>query len=244
MKDKKNTLAIIGLILSVLAAAAYAALYGFSTGSMNSMSWPAVWILGAGAVADAALIFLVKKPRFGAYIMALAHLAAFALSVYAFYPYISAAFVGIDSTWDAPFFIVMGLLVIGLIVNAVAAATAMPVRSAGLKIAVPVLTFLFGFFVVGAVIAGENAPQISGFLKTPSFREVTKDTGDEDTQYFKSAYSNLDSLMAAGRETAEEAMAEGVVLLKNENGALPLASGSGLSLFSVSSVDPVYGGTG
>ena len=95
MKDKKNTLAIIGLILSVLAAAAYAALYGFSTGSMNCMSWPAVWILGAGAVADAVLIFIARKPRFGAYIMALASLAAFCLSVYAFNTYISAAFVGI-----------------------------------------------------------------------------------------------------------------------------------------------------
>ena len=244
MKDKKNLLAIIGLILSVAAAAVYAALYGFSTGSMNSMSWPAVWILGAGALVDATLIFLVKKPRFGAYVMALAHLAAFALSVYAFYPYISAAFVGIDSTWDAPFFIVMGLMTAGLVVNAVAAAVAMPVKSRGLKIAVPVLLFLFGFFVVGAVIAGENAPQISGFLKTPSFREVSTADADEDTQYYKSSYSDLDSLMAAGRATAEEAMAEGVVLLKNENGALPLSTGSALSLFSVSSVDPVYGGTG
>ena len=244
MKDKKSILPIIGLILSVLGAVAYAALYGFSTGSMNSMSWPAVWVLAAGAALAAVMIFVVKKPRFGAYIMALAHLAGFALSVYAFYPYISAAFVGIDSTWDAPFFIVMGLLAAGLIVNAIAAATAMPIRSKGLKIAVPVLTFLFGFFMVGAVIANENAPQISGFLKTPSFREVSVDKGDEDTQYYKSAYANLDSLMAAGRQTAEEAMAEGVVLLKNENDALPLNVGSGLSLFSVSSVDPVYGGTG
>ena len=244
MKDKKNTLAIIGLILSVLAAAAYAALYGFSTGSMNCMSWPAVWILGAGAVADAALIFIARKPRFGAYIMALASLAAFCLSVYAFNTYISAAFVGIDSTWEAPFFIVMGLLAASLTVNAIAAAVSMPVKSKGLKTAVPVLTILFGILVVGAIVAGENAPTISGFLKTPTFREVSKDVGEEDTQYYKSAYTSLDSLMAAGRDTAEETMAEGVVLLKNENGALPLNVGSSLSLFSVSSVDPVYGGTG
>lgn len=32
-------------------------------------------------------------------------------------------------------------------------------------------------------------------------------------------------------------------MLKNENGALPLAEGSGVSRFSAGSVDSVYGGT-
>lgn len=244
MKNRSNKLAVIGLILSALTGIAYAALYGFSTGSMNSMSWPAVWALAAGAVASATFIFLVKKPRFGAYVMALAHVIAFELAIYAFYPYISAAMVGIDSTWDAPFFIVMGLMAAGLVVNLIAAGKALPVQSKGLKVAVPVLTCLFATLVSGSIIANENAPQISGFLKTPTFREVSKEVGEEDTQYFKSAYTSLDSLMAAGRQTAEETMAEGVVLLKNENNALPLSAGSSLSLFSISSVDPVYGGTG
>jgi beta-glucosidase len=52
-------------------------------------------------------------------------------------------------------------------------------------------------------------------------------------------------------ETSEEAKAlcqeiaeEGIVLLKNENGALPLASGTKVNVFGWSSTNPVYGGTG
>ena len=43
---------------------------------------------------------------------------------------------------------------------------------------------------------------------------------------------------------AESLEAEGLVLLRNENGALPLASGSKVNLFGYGSVDPIYGGTG
>ncbi len=43
---------------------------------------------------------------------------------------------------------------------------------------------------------------------------------------------------------AESLEAEGVVLLRNENGALPLASGTKVNLFGYGSVDPIYGGTG
>ena len=43
---------------------------------------------------------------------------------------------------------------------------------------------------------------------------------------------------------AESLEAEGVVLLRNENGALPLAGGSKVNLFGFGSIDPIYGGTG
>ena len=43
---------------------------------------------------------------------------------------------------------------------------------------------------------------------------------------------------------AESLEAEGVVLLRNENAALPLASGSKVNLFGYGAVDPIYGGTG
>ena len=191
---------------------------------MNSMSWPAFGLLLGGAVAAVVLI-LLKLPQVGAWIMGVCSLAAFCLSVYAFYPYISAAIVGIDSTWDAPFFIVMGLLLAALVVNVIRAAKAIPGTGRGPKILIPVAACLFGVMVVGSIIANENAPQISGFLNTPTFREVVNEGENLDTQYFKSDYENLDSLMAAGRDKAEEAMAEGVVLLKNDNGALPLSEG-------------------
>ena len=47
-----------------------------------------------------------------------------------------------------------------------------------------------------------------------------------------------------GAEVCEQVEGEGAVLLKNDNNALPLETGSNVSCFSHSSVDPVFGGTG
>ena len=49
---------------------------------------------------------------------------------------------------------------------------------------------------------------------------------------------------AASLQMAEQLEAEGIVLLRNENGALPLAAGAKVNLFGYASVDPIYGGTG
>ena len=46
------------------------------------------------------------------------------------------------------------------------------------------------------------------------------------------------------RAMAQELVQEGVVLLKNQNNALPLAEGTAVNLFGYSSVDPIYGGSG
>ncbi len=60
----------------------------------------------------------------------------------------------------------------------------------------------------------------------------------------RSDYSCVAELKAAGLAKAREAEEEGLVLLKNEGSVLPLAAGSRVSLFGITSVDPVYGGTG
>ncbi|MBR1812607.1 MAG: glycoside hydrolase family 3 C-terminal domain-containing protein [Lachnospiraceae bacterium] len=43
---------------------------------------------------------------------------------------------------------------------------------------------------------------------------------------------------------AERLEEEGIVLLRNENHALPLAAGTKVNLFGYASIDPIYGGTG
>ena len=53
-----------------------------------------------------------------------------------------------------------------------------------------------------------------------------------------------DDAAAQSLQMAEELESEGVVLLRNENGALPLAAGAKVNLFGYASVDPIYGGTG
>ena len=59
-----------------------------------------------------------------------------------------------------------------------------------------------------------------------------------------SDYTSVAELKAAGLLKAQEVEEEGIVLLKNENSALPLAEGTPVSLFGVTAVDPVYSGTG
>ncbi len=66
-----------------------------------------------------------------------------------------------------------------------------------------------------------------------------------DPEYYKPAHADADSLTAAGIELAERVEAEGIVLLKNENKALPLSdSEKNVSLFGRTSVDPIYTGAG
>ena len=48
----------------------------------------------------------------------------------------------------------------------------------------------------------------------------------------------------ASREMARELAGEGIVLLENKNGALPLEQGTKVNLFGYATVDPLYGGTG
>ncbi len=66
-------------------------------------------------------------------------------------------------------------------------------------------------------------------LKTPSFR--------------KYQYSDKPDLKAHAA-LSREAAAQGMVLLKNENAALPLSKGQKVALFGVGSYKPVIGGTG
>ena len=67
---------------------------------------------------------------------------------------------------------------------------------------------------------------------------------DESAVYFKGDFETEADRLAAGSNLVKQVEAEGAALLTNENSALPLAQGSKVSLFSTSSVNIVYGGTG
>ena len=67
---------------------------------------------------------------------------------------------------------------------------------------------------------------------------------DPNAVYYESYFENEEARVKAGAELVKQVEAEGASLLMNENAALPLANGSKVSLFSTSSVNIVYGGTG
>ena len=96
----------------------------------------------------------------------------------------------------------------------------------------------------GNGLAGQFSGQINSFLHTPTSAIVPIDgSGDTGyTRYYTSVYDSVSALKAAGLAKAEEAEAEGAVLLKN-NGLLPL-KGTQVSLFGATASSPVYGGTG
>lgn len=113
------------------------------------------------------------------------------------------------------------------------------------KIAVVVTTFLLGLAMVTTAIMIENKTAINNFFNQLEFEIVTPENDTAKTEYFESGYKNVKDLRAAGKKAAETIEEEGAVLLKNDNGALPLtASENKISLFSISSIDPAYGGKG
>ena len=112
------------------------------------------------------------------------------------------------------------------------------------KIITVVSMFLAGLLAVGTIITGENVTQINNYFGVQSFKLVETGDPNQDTEYYKSAYKSVGELLKAGKATATQVLEEGAVLLKNENGALPLASGSKVSLVGTTGYNPVYGGTG
>ena len=67
---------------------------------------------------------------------------------------------------------------------------------------------------------------------------------DPEAIYYEGDYKTEKERNEKGAELVKQVEAEGASLLMNENKALPLAKDSKVSLFSTSSVNIVYGGTG
>lgn len=107
-----------------------------------------------------------------------------------------------------------------------------------------VTAFLLTLSVAAMAIMTEYATMINGALNITNIRMEETGDGSEDTVRFKSDFATMEELLAHQTALARELEAEGAVLLKNEGGVLPLAQGASVSLFSRSSVDVAYGGTG
>lgn len=114
------------------------------------------------------------------------------------------------------------------------------------KICWVTFTFLFAIFLTAYFITAENVGIISAALNQATFERIDVSDEIQDTDYFKTNYTNLGDLIADGVSLAERIEAEGAVLLKNDNNCLPLNTQTEgkVSVFGVASVDPAYGGEG
>ena len=95
--------------------------------------------------------------------------------------------------------------------------------------------------IVGTNIALSSAQAINIALQTPTHKVINQ---DGSVVYFENDFDSVEELEAHDREVAKQLHAEGTVLLKNDNGALPLAGGAKISIFSHSCVNIATCGTG
>ena len=73
---------------------------------------------------------------------------------------------------------------------------------------------------------------------------AAEESAESYPRYYQSVYDSVAELKADSERLVREVEGEGIVLLKNENNALPLPKGADVSLIGVTAGDPVYGGTG
>ena len=106
-----------------------------------------------------------------------------------------------------------------------------------------VFSVLLGIIVVVGAIASDA--KVESFITVTFFggykTETTNVDEDEDidTAYYKTDFESVAELNEYNEGVCQEVEAEGAVLLKNENGSLPLEKGSQISLFGATSIKPI-----
>ncbi|MBQ8159392.1 MAG: glycoside hydrolase family 3 C-terminal domain-containing protein, partial [Clostridia bacterium] len=98
--------------------------------------------------------------------------------------------------------------------------------------------------IVADVVTNYFFTSVNAFLLADTYR-IVDDGVQTDTTYFPDEWEGYEDWFSYYEEDlCARTEAEGAVLLKNENAALPLGSSAKVSLFSHSSVEMIYGGTG
>lgn len=114
-----------------------------------------------------------------------------------------------------------------------------------LGIWIPVLAFvaLVAIVLNVALNVGFNwvASQLGGgtYTVTPS-----EEAADWDTEYYTADYDSIEDVDTAARDLVHDIAAEGIVLAKNVDEALPLAGDARVTMLGAAASNPVYGGAG
>ncbi|MBP3401548.1 MAG: glycoside hydrolase family 3 protein [Clostridia bacterium] len=102
------------------------------------------------------------------------------------------------------------------------------------------------FFTVATFVATEVSYVYS--LLSSTFlggeERYLKSGNPDDYQYFTADYASKEEVLAAANALNETIVEEAITLLKNENGALPLAKQSKITVFGKNSTNIVKGGSG
>ena len=119
-------------------------------------------------------------------------------------------------------------------------------RSKGTVIGSVLLTILVILtIVVNYVLTGPLKTVMNMYFGKGDAIITNGANAEQNTEYYKSDYASGEEMLTAAQQLAQNIEAEGIVLLKNDNSALPLAKNElNVSLFGRTSVDPIYTGAG
>lgn len=113
------------------------------------------------------------------------------------------------------------------------------------KVLFVVFATLVCVLLAGYDVAMANSTVINRTLKAKSYKEITIGSDENiDSEYFKSDYSDANDYKKDVAEFCRKLEAEGLVLLTNNNDALPLPKNANVSFFAQGSVTLNYGSSG
>lgn len=109
----------------------------------------------------------------------------------------------------------------------------------------PVLTTVTVVTVVANVALTVAGGWVASQLGTGTYTFTnSEESASWDTEYYKSDFSSIDEVDEAAKALVEEISGAGIVLAKNEAGALPIAAGAKVTMLGRAAADPVFGGSG
>ncbi|MBQ6491787.1 MAG: glycoside hydrolase family 3 C-terminal domain-containing protein [Atopobiaceae bacterium] len=112
----------------------------------------------------------------------------------------------------------------------------------------PVVLAILAIAVVAANIAAKmfdsTLDKYAPGGGNPATVHIAEGSEDWDTEYYTAEYRGRVQATQAAEEKVAEVEAEGIVLMRNEDNALPLPAGTTVTLLGRYSADPIYGGAG
>ena len=120
-------------------------------------------------------------------------------------------------------------------------------KSGGRSKVLPVILAILAVAVIAANIAAvmfdSTLDKYAPGGGNPATVKIAEGSEDWDTEYYTSEYRGRVMATQAAEEMVAQVEAEGIVLMKND-GVLPLASGTTVTLMGRYGADPIYGGAG
>lgn len=114
-----------------------------------------------------------------------------------------------------------------------------------LAIWIPVIAFVIILTVVVNAALNVAGGWVASQLGSGTYTFTNSDrSADWDKEYYTADYANLDEVDVAALALVEEIGDGGIVLAKNQDAALPLASGAAVTMLGRAAADPVFGGSG